>query len=365
MNGRGRFDWRVVVLVAMVAALLSAPIGASPAAAKSLSWSAPVKVDPPHGHLHSLSCASPSFCVAVDLEGKALTYNGHGWSKPVKIHTAGLSVSCPLRTFCSAVDGYGRALTYRGSWSGPVVIDQTDPELESITGQPIYAGLDVSCASPSFCVAVDNHGRALTYTGGSWSAPRSIATGPGGAVSVSCASPSFCARMEGNDAQVYSGGGSWGGLVEISTNTPRSSELGTFDDVSCPSPSFCVAVGHASAGSARGRGEPGGPAAYNGHSWGGMAFLDWSGPSKGYMAVSCPSRAFCVATDGEGKVLTYNGHSWSKPVKIDPGINAPGEPMPVSCPTASFCVAVDGNGRALYGRVKDSKGKGHKHRSHR
>jgi hypothetical protein len=377
MRGRGRFDGRVVVLAAMVAAVLSALLGASPAAAASLSWSAPIKVDRPHGQLNSLSCASPSFCVAVDLGGNALTFNGRSWSKPVRIDPevsfgpigssgpAGLSVSCPVRTFCVAVDEHGRALTYSGhSWGAPALIDDgaKNPELESVTGQPTYVGLrDISCPSASFCIAVDDSGRTLTYAGRLWGAPLSPSPSGGGGP-VSCASPVFCARAYANDVQVYRGG-SWGAPEEVVATTPRSSERGTFDDVSCPSPSFCAAVGHASGGSTL-VGDVGGPATYNGHSWSRMRFLDATGPFKGRMAVSCPTPSFCVATDGDGKALTYSGHSWSKPVTIDRNH----EPVVVSCPTPSFCVAVDNDGRALYGTVKGrgrSKGKGHKHRSHR
>jgi hypothetical protein len=34
-------------------------------------------------------------------------------------------------------------------------------------------------------------------------------------------------------------------------------------------------------------------------------------------SVSCPSADFCVAVDGEGNALTYNGSSWSSPSDID------------------------------------------------
>jgi hypothetical protein len=42
-------------------------------------------VDPGGGGLTSVSCSSTNFCVAVDGDGNALTYNGAGWSPPRRI----------------------------------------------------------------------------------------------------------------------------------------------------------------------------------------------------------------------------------------------------------------------------------------
>ena len=53
-----------------------------------------------------MSCPSASFCVAVDDDGNAFTYNGSSWSTPSRIDTIGdlTSVSCPSSSFCVAVD---------------------------------------------------------------------------------------------------------------------------------------------------------------------------------------------------------------------------------------------------------------------
>jgi hypothetical protein len=67
----------------------------------------------------------------------------------------------------------------------------------------------------------------------------------------------------------------------------------------------------------------------------------------GFTSVSCASASLCVAVDGTGNALTYNGTSWSQPQSIDPngslGLSS------VSCASSTFCVAVDGNGNALIG----------------
>jgi hypothetical protein len=115
----------------------------------------------PDNDLESVSCPTAVLCVAVDSQGDALTYlAGFGWSAPGQIDTSGsglTSVSCATgTTSCAAVDGGGNAFTTSDarSWS----IDRNaDPNgLES-----------VSCATATFCVAVDSDGEAVTLAG-SW-----------------------------------------------------------------------------------------------------------------------------------------------------------------------------------------------------
>ena len=75
--------------------------------------------------------------------------------------------------------------------------------------------------------------------------------------------------------------------------------------------------------------------------WGSAALVD---PLRGEPAsVSCPTSGSCVAVDGHGNALTYDGTSWSTPLSVDPS----GAPTSVSCPSPSFCAAVDASGNAL------------------
>jgi hypothetical protein len=126
------------------------------------TWSQPQDVDP-SGQLDTVSCPSPSFCVAADTVGNVLDWNGSTWSTPDAVDpSAGdatignneiVGVSCVGQTFCMAVDSGGKALTFTGSgWSKPLDIDGS-------TGL-----VAVSCASTSFCLAVDKMGRVLTYS---------------------------------------------------------------------------------------------------------------------------------------------------------------------------------------------------------
>jgi hypothetical protein len=158
------------------------------------SWSAPTQIDNSDsgGYFNSVSCPSATFCTAVSDTGYALTYNGTSWSGGTNIapnppgtcstscsHEGLTSVSCPSATFCVAVDYDGDALTYNGtSWSAPTHIGGDED--------------GVSCPSATFCVAVDQNGDALTYNGRSWSTPTHIGHE---AESVSCPSATFCAAI--------------------------------------------------------------------------------------------------------------------------------------------------------------------------
>jgi hypothetical protein len=65
--------------------------------------------------------------------------------------------------------GAGQGITFNGrDWSKPSNIDVNSNN----TNNNLYA---VSCASSSFCAAVDENGQELTYNGTSWSRPTTIA----------------------------------------------------------------------------------------------------------------------------------------------------------------------------------------------
>src|SRR5579863_8156919 len=119
-------EFRVAVSALGALAMLAAGLTTSTAAAaprSQLAWSAGKAIDLAAGDPRSVSCAAASsFCVAVDYEGSALTYNGTAWSLPANIDPAGhlTAVSCFSASFCAAADGFGHVLTYQGShWSAP------------------------------------------------------------------------------------------------------------------------------------------------------------------------------------------------------------------------------------------------------
>lgn len=246
-------------------------------------WSRGRKIDP-YTYQDSLSCSSPSFCMVVDSipgiapegykGGYAFTYSHGRWSRGRKIdHDSSLySVSCASRRFCMAVDyPSGSAFTYSdGRWSRGRRIDRKG------------SLISVSCPSASFCLAVDQPRRIfrdtayyLTYTDGRWSAARKMVL-RGDAFplvgAVSCASPSFCAALDDSGhAYMYSGHWSTGRLIDT------SDELSS---VSCARPSSCVAVGGSYAD------------IFSGGRW---LRKDRLNRHLGLVSVSCPTPSYCVA----------------------------------------------------------------------
>ena len=178
---------RVTVAVLSIAATAMIVTAVTPgvSAANQTDWSSPQNVDGTN-RLVSTSCASPLFCVAVDLSGNVLTYNGSSWSAPDMITDADLfSVSCPSAKFCVAVGGDGIESSWNGSsWSAPGPV-----------GSEIYDLLSVSCTSSNFCAAVDDNGGVDTWNGSSWTGPTGIDRGVQ-LDSVSCVSPSFCVAVD-------------------------------------------------------------------------------------------------------------------------------------------------------------------------
>ena len=293
-------------------------------AQSSYFWSAPTKIDDSSGHfansLVDVSCASASFCAAIDYSGHALTWNGSSWSAPDEVDNTGSGtgggVSCASPSFCISSDTAGQSvLMWDGSsWSAPADIDNGDGVVVSSS----------SCASPSFCVAAGSSGSVLTWNGSSWSAPDKI-DGTNELARVSCVSASFCAAVDDKGRALTWNGSSWSAPDDID---------GTkfFYALSCASASFCVAIDQ------------------HGHvlTWTGSS---WSAPvNAGVQSgpVSCVSASLCVAMGPEaGSVVTWNGTSWSAPDDIDGTNTLTG----VSCTSASFCVAIDGDGNVLTGRV--------------
>jgi hypothetical protein len=303
-------------------------------------WSSPVQIDTYNGEpvsptvpLGSVSCASASFCVAVDNLGNGFTYNGRSWTAIGRIDPdAGnplspVRLSCASVSFCMAVDIGGNAITYDGStWSAPVKIDSSG-WLDS-----------VSCPSASFCVALSSPyttpGHVLTYNGHSWSEPVQIDNTFEQPTSVSCVSASFCAALDYPGHAFIYNGSSW-------STVPLEGLWGP-ERVSCASEWFCMAVGSGMPLPPGGDVEEereGEAATYDGSSWSAPVKID---SSAGLSSVSCPSASFCAAVDFRGNALTYNGSSWSAPVHI-----AGSSLRSVSCPSASFCAAVDDSGEAF------------------
>ena len=317
---------------------LPAPTAAKGIAAwgKIAGWTAPTQIDATR-EMSSVWCAPSTgatwstFCIAVDTDGYALTFDGHtgSWSTPVKIDPLGLSsVSCApstldtLSAFCVAVNALGIVTYTHGTWSAPA-------------SQAVIVH-DVACASTSFCVAIGDagfQGDALLYAGGVWKPIWIRRKESGGRLtSLSCATTTFCAAVgTGGRATIYSGG-SWSTPSRI--DGYQGSQLDLMS-VSCPSSTYCVAVD-----------EIGRALTFDGTSWSQpvtMKIVRAGGPAS----ISCPSPGTCVVVYNSGELLELGG-TLARPTWRDLGmLDSEGfDPIgpPLSCPTAGFCAGVDARG---------------------
>jgi hypothetical protein len=231
------------------------------------------------GDLQDVSCASAAWCVAVGYQNSTFVYSSGKWSEGPNYPGQGemASISCPIVDFCAAVDGFDGAMTFDGSsWSGytqplgganiasfvavsctgsdfcaalgvtttnpetslyrsgtwgPPVIIGPNPYPDSVVGSGNYPS-SVSCATPTFCVAVDWLGQAFAFDGSSWSAhtvdENSLNT-------VSCPSSGLCVAGDGNGDELTLTGGAWSAPAQVDSN-------GQIGEISCPSVQLCFAL---------------------------------------------------------------------------------------------------------------------------
>ena len=168
---------RAVLITAFLFAVgLAGPSMASAA----VSWSSPAAVDPEFS-VAAVSCARVPSAWLGDHRApcRSMARLGHRWGSA----SAVLVGVVRSDSFCVAVDDIGRATAWNGtSWATPATVDDVVPELTS-----------VSCASASFCVAVSqSSGETVIFDGSSWSEASSNAAG---FQDISCPSSTFCAAV--------------------------------------------------------------------------------------------------------------------------------------------------------------------------
>ena len=254
-----------------------------------------------------------------------------------------VDVSCVTATYCVVVDDLGRAITYHdGAWSTPTHIDTN--------------GLNtVSCPTTTFCLAADDNGAVVRTVGqGRWSAPRAIDDLSVGKVSqdglssitvVSCATPDFCMAGDvlGRVNAFHGRKRTPFAPIEHLVKTRLSLEKAV-TGLDCVTTTFCAAVT-----------DRGQALVWEGEGW--MAGHELVSLSAAYTAqarlrstiadVSCTSSSFCVAVNPTGVAYTYDGTSWSSGTVMDRGATAAGDGVgvtAVSC-AARTCVAVDDSGK--------------------
>ncbi len=172
------------------------------------TWTAPIVVDR-GGGFASISCTSQTFCLAVtgDTPATAYRFDGKRWS-PVAAPNPSTpqggsepdilsSVSCATPSSCVALDDFGEAFTWNGHvWSGATAFDDVQDGSDA-----------VSCPTSRFCMIVDGNGVAVSLVEGALGSRHQLDTGAAGLNSISCATATRCVAVGGGGrVYAYSGG---------------------------------------------------------------------------------------------------------------------------------------------------------------
>jgi hypothetical protein len=290
---------------------------------------------PLHGFTYSVSCPTASYCVAVDWSGAYLVYNGKTWSSPQTIGSQASevdSVSCSSPDFCMAVD----ASDANGLGGNIFIFNGHSWQYKGQDGLPLSS---VSCTGPDFCkmLTYDSYGSVYTATwnGTSILNDAELDTYPGFGTEpapgyISCASPTFCAAVDAAGNGFTFNGTSWSTATLLDPGVTAD-----LDGISCPTSSFCVAI------------DAGGHEyTFNGSTWTLPTTIDSAGIPR---AISCTTSHFCLMGDLSGNAATFNGSTWSTTSDIDPAATSGDGLTGASCADAADCVAVDWEGNALTG----------------
>lgn len=216
------------------------------------SWSFDSQIAPLvqfESEIDALSCASANFCLATaryflgQWTEAAEMWNGTSWqfvSSPVgSINDFNQAISCPSSTFC-ALSGTHEDTSYLETWNG------TNWTSSNGLANPSL----VSCASPTFCMAVGGFDSAI-WNGTQWA---SQAPGPWiwNPYTLSCASSIACLMTgQSSSPDLQPKYASWNGQAwELQANPfplPTGASTGLVEDLSCPSTVQCVAAGRSNA----------------------------------------------------------------------------------------------------------------------
>jgi hypothetical protein len=290
--------------------------------------------------LASISCPSPSLCVAVgksDVADVATSTDpalgASAWTlTPIEGTKHLRAVSCPTVSLCVAVSPDGQIVTSTNPTAGPAAWSAADfGSAYSLNG--------VSCTSAPLCVAVGIEGEILTstdptagvsaWTGTKLAESNEAEPGRPGLRAVSCLAGPLCVAVDASgEAHVSTnptgGTGAW-------KATGSLAGLNSTIAISCPSLSLCVT---GDTGNIIISTNPTGGAS-SWHMFGAGAGFQFTG-------FSCPSSSHCAAVDNDGDVLVSNdptgGEAAWQLTKVIPGANNNGL-HGVSCPAVSLCVA--------------------------
>ena len=338
--------------------------------------------------LDGVSCTSATACTAVGFSGTEATitasvserWNGKSWAIQPTPHPSSLqgtalsSVSCTSPTSCIAVGYSGKVSTaaaFAEGWNGRKWTIQTTPHP---TGSHATALAGVSCISPTTCTAVGySTGSAKVplaerWNGRTWTiqpTPDATRSLPTNLSSVSCASPTGCTAVgqSGIPNTATTLAERWNGTRWTIQQRPSSAgPMTALYKVSCTAPTTCTAVGFS--------GDPGGVATSSGPTttslderWNGIKWTIQPTPNPSgssynvLVGVSCTSASTCTAvgesypfsntgTSQQSLAERWDGTKWT--VQATP--NPPPRPgfvtalVGVSCASPTACIAVGTSG---------------------
>jgi hypothetical protein len=204
-----------------------------------------------------------------------------------------------------------------GSWTEPFILDQPPP-----TRPPA-----VACSGASFCLAGGEH--LHRWDGTTWTPLRS----PGEVVSdLSCATPTFCLALVGTDRALR-----WDGNEFVPTAPADLGAGGRLTTVACPADGRCLALGVDGSGAVAAR-------SGDGASWQAIPPPPGlAGPPRP-MAVSCWLADACMAAGGTAAAV-WDGTAWS-PQQVPTVASASSQEMtslscrPITSVLAPGCAAV-------------------------
>jgi hypothetical protein len=282
--------------------------------------------------------------------GVTVSWDGAAWSEP-SVYFPGPStgpvvapelptITCTAGPSCTIVDGSGHLSTGDGTnWSAPAPLPAAPPAASTPNPAdpgPGHAGsrtASISCSSPTFCAVVANTGQALSRRDGAWLAPQAFAEPAqavplyqNGRIGIDCLSRVFCTAVIGSSVL------DWNGTAWSQEPVPWTTTTVTGPTaLACPTTRLCAIVA--------------GPDLWVRNGTAGWASAGTIDPGGVLDAISCPTASFCLAADTAGKVLAWDGSTWSAPRQVVPtAVQYTGPGTSLSCPTARFCMVINGDG---------------------
>lgn len=263
--------------------------------------------------IEELSCATSTFCMALDVAGEYSIYDGSSWSPPKAMAQPAMALSCSSADSClaAAVDTKTVYHFDGSAWTA------TTPGLDRI--------VSVSCGAPTFCMVGGTGGQVSQFDGASWSSPASAMSAT--VLDLYCTGTTYCYAAGSQNLAAQFNGSSWtAAAAPPVTVTSRAPAL------SCPAIKQCILVAGASFKEFD----------FDGSSWSAAGLRDL--PRNNLTAVGCASTTLCVIGDAEGRAATRSAAGrWPLPVQT-PSASAI---EAIGCPTTTSCLAANADGAVM------------------